>query len=82
MLLALRAIVADMAIIITTKIRLTAIICFIVAAGHRCLCTKSREMQEAAEVAKVSVQDMDAAAKPMDSNARSIGETLSLMIRR
>jgi len=37
MLLALRAIVADMAIMITTKIRLTAIICFMVAAGHRCL---------------------------------------------
>jgi hypothetical protein len=51
-----------------------------VAVGRRCLCIRSLEIQEAPEVAKVSVQDIDAAAKPMVSNAKSNGETLSLMI--
>jgi hypothetical protein len=39
-------------------------------------------MQEAAEVAKVSVQDMEAAANPMVRRARSHPGTLSLMILR
>jgi len=82
MLLACRAIPAAMAIITTIRILFTTIICFMVAEGQRCRCTRSREMQEAAEVAKVSVQDMDAAAKPMESRARSAGDTLSLISRR
>ena len=82
MLLTFNAIADDIAIMIITNILFTISICFMVAVGQRCLWIRSRDMQEAPDVAKVSVQDMDAAAKPMVSRAKSDGETLSLIILR
>jgi len=82
MLFTFRAMNAEIATMIITRSRFTTSISFIVAVGRRCLWIRSREMQDAPDVAKVSVQDMDAAAKPMVRSASNVGDTLSLMIFR
>ena len=79
MLSKFRAIDADKAIMTTIKALFMVNISFIVAPGLMCLCTRSLEMQEAPDVAKVDVQDMHAARNPTVSRARINGETLSLM---
>ena len=82
MLSTFRAMSADMKTMITIRILFRISISFTVAVGQRCRWTRSRERHDAPEVANVSVQDMDAAAKPMVRRPKSHPGTLSLMIRR
>src|SRR5512139_2235506 len=60
-------------IIATTLILFTASISFIVASGFMYLWKMSLETQEAPEVEKVSVQDMEAAASPIALKATITG---------
>ncbi len=79
MLSTLRATAAAMAIMTMTRTLFMTSISFMVAWGRMCLWTMSRDMHEAPEVAKVSAQDMEAAANPIATTATAAPGRLSWM---